>query len=68
MTNPLTAERVMSVYEIDDGHRGVKRTATSYPRAVRIALALSCGGTAVIWKDSDPRFRVIYRYGRRVKC
>jgi len=63
----VTAGRALSTYEIDDGHRGVKRTATSYPQAVRIALALSCGGTAVIWKDSDPRFMVTYRYGRRVK-
>jgi hypothetical protein len=57
----------MSIYEIDDGHHGVRRQAMSYPHAVRIALALSCGGTAVIWKDSDPRFMVVYRYGRRVK-
>ncbi len=57
----------MNLYEIDDGHHGVRRTAMSYPHAVRIAIALSCGGTAVIWKDSDPRFMVVYRYGRRVK-
>ena len=55
------------MYEVDDGHHGVRRMACSFPHAVRIAIALSCGGTAVIWKDSAPRFMVVYRYGRRVK-
>lgn len=53
------------VYEIDDGHRGVRRTAMSYSHAVRIAIALSAGGTAVIWKDVDPKFMVVYHYGKR---
>lgn len=55
------------MYEVDDGHHGVRRRASTYPHAVRIAIALSAGGTAVIWKDSDPGFMVIYRHGRRVK-
>ena len=59
--------KALPLYEIDDGHRGVRRQAMNYPHAVRIATALSAGGTAVIWKDADPKFMVIYRYGRRVK-
>ncbi len=57
----------MIVYEIDDGHRGVRRTATSWRRAYWIAMALSLGGTAVVWKDTDPTFMATFRLGKRLR-
>ncbi len=56
-----------NLYEIDDGHHGVRRQASGWQHAQWIAKALSVGGTAVIWKDSDPKFMKVYRYGRRIR-
>jgi hypothetical protein len=55
------------MYEVDDGHRGVRRLAYSLAHARVIATALSAGGTAVIYKDEDPKFLVVYRLGRLVR-
>ncbi len=52
-----------AIYEVDDGHRGVRRITPELRDAVRIAKALSLGGTAVIWNNSDPKYMRVYRYG-----